>query len=321
MTSHTHPWVAEGTQRARFGISSPPASDWAVTRDFAQAVEALGFDSLWMPDHPMAAGNATWTTLATRATATRTIRLGFLVACAAYWNPVVLARAAADVDRLSGGRFVLGLGSGDAPWEFAQLGLAYPSAAERQAMLEEALQIVRPLLHGETVTYRGECFRTEGATLAPPPVQQPWVPILVAGGGERTTLKFAAEYGDACNLGAASWAGGAFSDAGARHKFDILRQRCAEAGRPEEAVLRTGLLVASLAESAAAARAKLDTLPPPLVAFFERLPIVGTPEEAAPRVRAMLDAGFHYVIFVVFPFDSETPRLLAERVIPAVLAA
>jgi alkanesulfonate monooxygenase SsuD/methylene tetrahydromethanopterin reductase-like flavin-dependent oxidoreductase (luciferase family) len=269
----------------------------------------------------MDTGNATWTSLAARATATRTIRLGTLVACAAYWSPVVLARAAADLDRLSGGRFVLGLGSGNAPWEFAQLGLAYPPTPQRQALLEETLRIVRPLLRGEAVTCRGERFRVEGAELAPPPVQQPWVPILVAGGGERTTLRFAAEYADACNLGAASWAGGAFAAADARHKLDVLRQRCAEAGRSSEAVLSTGVVVAALAETADAARAKLDGLPPPLAAFFERLPVVGTPEEAVPRIRALLDVGFRYVIFVVFPFDAETPRLLAERVLPAVLAA
>ena len=313
-----HPWVADGARGTRFGISSPPAPDWAATREFAQTAEGLGFDSLWLPDHPMDTGNATWTTLAARAIATSTIRLGTLVACAAYWNPVVLARAAADVDRLSGGRFVLGLGSGNAPWEFANLGLDYPPAWQRQATLEEALRIVRPLLRGETVTYRGERSQVEGAVLDPPPVQQPWVPILVAGGGERTSLRFAAEYADACNLGAASWAGGVFAAADARRKFDALRRRCAEAGRAGEAVLRTGVLVASLAESAAEAQAKLVGLSPQLAAFFERLPVVGTPEEAVPRVSALLDAGFQYVIFVVFPFDFETPRLLAERVLPAV---
>jgi alkanesulfonate monooxygenase SsuD/methylene tetrahydromethanopterin reductase-like flavin-dependent oxidoreductase (luciferase family) len=215
-------------------------------------------------------------------------------------------------------RFVLGLGSGDAPWEFAELGLSYPPAAKRQAMLEETLRIVQPLLRGETLTYQGECYRAEGAALQPPPLQQPWVPILVAGGGERTTLRFVAEYGDACNLGAASWAGGTFNTAAARHKLAVLRQRCAEAGRPSESVLPTGLLVTCLAETAAAARAKLDRLPPQMVAFFEQLPVVGTPEEAMRRVRAVLDAGMRYVIFVVFPFDTETPRLLAERVLPAV---
>ena len=67
------------------------------------------------------------------------------------------------------------------------------------------------------------------------------------------------------------------------------------------------------------ARAKLNLLPPQMLAFFRQLPVVGRPKEAVPRVRAMLDAGFQYVIFVVFPFDTETPCLLAERVLPAVI--
>ena len=113
-------------------------------------------------------------------------------------------------------------------------------------------------------------------------------------------------------------AGGAFTADAVRHKLAVLGQRCAEAGRPVESILRTGLLVTFLAESPAAARAKFNGLPPDLRAFFEHLPVVGTPEDAIQRVQATLDAGFQYVIFIVFPFDPETLRLLAERVIPAV---
>jgi alkanesulfonate monooxygenase SsuD/methylene tetrahydromethanopterin reductase-like flavin-dependent oxidoreductase (luciferase family) len=211
MTTAIHPWVSAGGNRLRFGIEFRPQPDWGATRDFAQTAEALGFDSLWIPDHPGVGGNATWTTLAALATATHTIRLGPLVACAAYWNPVILARAAADVDRLSGGRMVLGLGSGDLLPEFAQLGIAWPAASARQARLEETLRIVRPLLRGEMVSFSGTYVQAEGAVLDPPPLQQPSVPILVAGGGERTTLRYVAEYADACNLGAVGWAGGAFT--------------------------------------------------------------------------------------------------------------
>src|SRR5215208_8501718 len=185
-TTPVHPWVSAGSDRLRVGIEFAPQPDWGATRDFAQTAEGLGFDSLWIPDHPGVLGNATWTTLAALASVTTTIRLGPLVACAAYWNPVILARAAADVDRLSGGRAVLGLGSGDIPPEFAQLGLAWGSTAARQARLEETLRIVRPLLRGETVSFTGEYVQADGAVLNPPPVQQPSVPILVAGGGERT---------------------------------------------------------------------------------------------------------------------------------------
>src|SRR5215212_11362832 len=141
-----HPWVAAGTERIRFGIETAPQPDWGANRALAQMVEGLSFDSLWIPDHPGVLGNATWTTLAALAAATSTIRLGPLVACAAYWNPVILARAAADIDRFSDGRMVLGLGSGDMPHEFAQLGIAWPAGAARQARLEETLRIVRPLL-------------------------------------------------------------------------------------------------------------------------------------------------------------------------------
>src|ERR671932_1102479 len=292
-TSGAHPWAVEGAQRVRFGIFATGLADGAVVRDFAQAVEDLGFDSLWRGDHP-AFGLTGWPTLGALAEATRTLRLGTLVSCVYYWNPVVLARLAADVDRISGGRAVLGLGSGDLPHEFHQFGLTWPPVRERQAALEDALRIVRPLLRGEQVTHQGEHFRAHGAVLQPPPVQQPYVPIVVAGGGERTTLRFAAQYADASNLGAASWAGGAFTPDDARRKFAVLHRHCEEADRPYEAVLRTAVLALYLAESAAAAQAKLEGTPPVLRAFFEQLPLAGTPEDAVAHIRALVDAGFRY---------------------------
>lgn len=315
-----HPWVAEGARRVRFGINTAAAPDWGATRDFVQTAEGLGFDALMMPDHPAVLPSGTWTTLAALAAATRTIRLGTLVSCVHYWNPVVLARHAADVDRLSGGRLVLGLGSGDQPVEFRQMGMAYPPVRERQAALEEGLQILGPLLRGKAVTFQGEHFRVEGARFQTPPVQKPHVPIVVAGGGERTTLRFVARYADASNLGAASWAGGVFTHDDARHKFAVLRARCTEAGRPYEAILRTALLRLSLSESRATAEEKLAQVPPQLLAFFERLNFVGTPEEAVTHVRGLVEAGFRYIIFGMGPFDRETLQLTAERVIPAVVA-
>jgi alkanesulfonate monooxygenase SsuD/methylene tetrahydromethanopterin reductase-like flavin-dependent oxidoreductase (luciferase family) len=319
-TAGAHPWVAEGARRVRFGIITTGLAEWATVRDFAQAVEALGFDGLWLGDHP-AFGMTAWTTLPALAQATRTLRLGTLVSCVYYWHPVVLARLAADVDRLSGGRAVLGLGSGDMPREFHQLGLAWPPARERQAALEDALRIIRPLLRGEPVTYQGEHFRVNGMALTPPPVQQPYVPLLVAGGGERTTLRFAAQYADASNLGAASWAGGAFTPDDARRKFAVLREHCAAAGRPDEAVLRTGGLFLFLAETPPAAQAKLDRLPAGLRAFAERMLLAGTPEDAAAHLRGLVEAGFRYLICAVPTSDQETLQLLAQRVVPAVVGA
>lgn len=231
----------------------------------------------------------------------------------------MIARATADIDLLSGGRAVLGLGSGDMPHEFAQIGIDWAAGPARQAALEEALQIVHPVLPGESIMHHGPHFRAEGAVLNPSPVQQPWVPILVAGGGEKTTLRFAAHYADASNLGAVSWAGGAFTPDDARRKLAILDRHLIDVGRPREAVLRSGLLAAFLAEDPAAARAKFASMPPFIASFFEHLPVVGTPAEAVPRLQSMVDAGFRYVIFIVRPGDEETLRLLAEAVIPAVM--
>jgi alkanesulfonate monooxygenase SsuD/methylene tetrahydromethanopterin reductase-like flavin-dependent oxidoreductase (luciferase family) len=106
------------------------------------------------------------------------------VACAHYRHPLMLARQAADVDRVSGGRLVLGLGIGDAPREFAQLGLHYGKARERQGLLEELLRVLPALWAGESVTFEGRHLRLAEAKLSPGPLQRPWVPIMVAGGGE-----------------------------------------------------------------------------------------------------------------------------------------
>src|SRR5579884_237616 len=186
LESSVHPWVSDGAQRIRFGISAGSQS-WPELRDLAQMAEGLGFDSFWRVDHPML-GHDSWTTLAALATVTRTIRLGTHVSCVAYRPPVLLARMAADIDAISNGRLVLGLGSGDMPREFQQMGLLYPTVQERQAALEEAIRIIRPLLRGETVTFTGTHYQADGAVLRPPPVQQPYIPLFIGGGGERTTL-------------------------------------------------------------------------------------------------------------------------------------
>ncbi|HEY7093501.1 MAG TPA: LLM class flavin-dependent oxidoreductase [Ktedonobacterales bacterium] len=323
-----HPWVAEGQSRIRFGVNGARGLDWLARRDLVQTLESLGFDSYLLPDHPLSLGTATWTTLAALAEATSTIRLGTLVSCVYYWNPVVLARAAADVDRISDGRVVLGLGSRDREQEFQQLGVPYPPAPERQAALEEAIQIVRPLLRGQTVQYQGQHFRANEAVLHPPPLQQPHIPLLIAGGGERTSLRFAAQYADASNLGASSWAGGAFGSEGAQHKLAVLRRHCEELGRSYDSLLPTCLVGMVLTENAEELPAKLDQIAPWYLSFMQQLFVTGTPEEAIAWLRARVAVGFRYFFVAFAPlgtgseeavFDNETLDLLVKRVIPAVI--
>jgi alkanesulfonate monooxygenase SsuD/methylene tetrahydromethanopterin reductase-like flavin-dependent oxidoreductase (luciferase family) len=314
-----HPWVAEGINGPRFGVQMNVLPDWGATRDFAQAAEGLGFDALWRADHPAMSSSAPWTSLAALAEATRTIRLGTLVSCVYYWNPMLVARMVADIDRIAGGRMVVGLGSGNMPPEFRQLGLEFPPPAERHAALGEALQIIQPLLRGERVSVRGARFSAEDAALMPPPIQQPYVPLLLGGGGERGTLDLVARYADAINLGPAPWAGGVRTSDDAERKFGVLRQRCAEAGRPFESVLRTTMIGLCLSHSPGTLQEKLDRVPPPALDLFRQGAVIGSPDDAARRVQALVETGFQYVIFLVFAFDQETLRLVAEQVVPAVL--
>src|SRR5258708_2398776 len=206
-TRTVHPWVAAHAGRTGFGIQLPPNADFATAKEIALAAEQVGFETLWIPDHPVL-GSDSWTRLAGLAEATKRIRLGTMVSCVYYRNPVQLARTVADVDLISGGRVVLGIGSGDLPLEFEQMGLTFPPPAERAAVLEEALQVVPPPLRGEEVHFAGDHFQVNGAALRPPAAQQPYVPVLVAGGGAKTTLRLTARYADANNMAAASWAGG-----------------------------------------------------------------------------------------------------------------
>jgi alkanesulfonate monooxygenase SsuD/methylene tetrahydromethanopterin reductase-like flavin-dependent oxidoreductase (luciferase family) len=339
----THPWVEEGVRRVRFGVDGGGAhGDWSALLDWAQMVEDLGFDSFWINDHTTLSWRDCWTALAAVAVKTHRIRLGSLVSCVFYRPPALLARMAADVDRLSGGRLVLGLGVGDAPFEFAELGLEYPRLPERQSVLAETVEIVRGLWSEAPFTFEGKHFHLNEAKMTPGPLQQPRVPILIAGGGERVTLGQVARYADASNFGASAVTGSAWSLDDVCRKYEALRAHCAASNRPYESVLRTFAASLVLAETPDEVSRKLDAssgamprdeaprvsgMPREVRTFYnipgpERIPLLkvaGTPEEAVPYLQALIDAGVQYVI--VPGGDAETVRLMAEQVVPKLLAA
>jgi len=317
-----HPWVAEAAQRVRFGIDGggPPGGLPALV-DWAQTVEDLGFDSLWVGDHTTG-GFDCWTALAALAVRTRRLRLGPLVSCVYYRPPALLARQAADVDAVSGGRLVLGLGVGDIPTEFAQLGLRYPPVPERQAALAETVEIVRGLWSGTPFTFEGAHFRVAAAAIRLGRVQAPRVPLLIAGGGERVTLAQVARYADASNFGPTGATGSAWGTEEVRRRYAALREHCARVGRPYESVLRTFWCPLILAETDAGVQAKVEARAagPPLVeappveaprvpgmprelhTHFNmpgRIPLIivaGTPEEITAHFRALVDAGVQYIM-------------------------
>ena len=317
----THPWVAAGQGKIRFGVAQVTAlDDWSAFLEVVQAAEALGFDSYWTYDHPTF-GFDCWTTLSAVAAVTRTMRVGTMTTCVYYRNAALLARMAADVDRISNGRLVLGLGIGDDTHEFEQLGIAAPPVSERQQGLEEAVQIIDGLWREPTFTLRGKQFQAHGASAAPGP-QQPRVPLMIAGGGERVTLHQVAQYADVANMAASALAGNAFTLDDVRRKYAALQRHCEAIGRPYESVLRSFLnLPVILAETHAAAEAKAATMPPQLRDLFQTSLLAATPAEAIEHYRSLVAAGAQYFMASLWGHDLETLHLLAEKVIPAVNAA
>lgn len=318
----SHPWVTAGRETIRFGFGQiGPLDDWSAYLQVVRLAEELGFDSYWTYDHPTR-GAECWASLAAVASATTKIRLGPLPSCIYYRNPVVLARAAAEVDRISRGRLVLGLGIGDDAPEFAALGLSFPSVRDRQQALEETIQMLHGLWGEQPFTYQGAHFQVAGVRVAPGPLQQPHVPLLIAGGGERVTLRQVAQYGDVCNFGAHAWGGGAYSLDDVRHKYEVLRHHCEAVGRPYEAILRTYLNIpVVLGKTRTAVQAKLDTIPPRVREHFQTSQLAATPEEAIAHFRGLAAAGVQYFVVAVWGHDLETVRLLGQQVLPQVARA
>jgi alkanesulfonate monooxygenase SsuD/methylene tetrahydromethanopterin reductase-like flavin-dependent oxidoreductase (luciferase family) len=331
-----HPWVAAATAGPRFGVGLGPQT-LPDCIGFVQLAEQLGFDSYWANDHPTRTADP-WTVLTALAATTKKIRLGSLVSCVYYRNPVALARQAADVDRLSEGRLVLGLGIGDDAREFGQLGLPFPPPAQRHEALAESIEVITRLWSDPPVTYRGKHFQINNAELAGPgPVQRPHVPILIGGGGERTTLKQVARYADVSNFGEHEWVGRATTGDDVTRKFRALRAHCSTLGRPFSSILRSHVAIfLVLAETQIALDRKVDVLARHgdisrygAVAFSDgtdlapTLPddlraslIACTPRQLVDRYRSLMALGMQYFIALVYGDDLETLHLLSQAVIP-----
>lgn len=215
----------------------------------ARTADEAGFASLWVMDHffqidivgpPETDMLEGYSTLAYVAALTTKLRLGTMVTGVTYRHPGILAKTAATLDVLSGGRAYLGIGAAWYEREHRGLGVPFPPLTERFARLEETLQIARQMWSPDNGPFRGEHYQLEETLCVPQPQSRPGLPILIGGLGERKTLRLVAQYADACNL---------FDHIGVEgleNKLRVLREHCADLDRDYDEIERTSLGTAEL---------------------------------------------------------------------------
>ena len=180
---------------------------WAVMRDLAAYADDSAWDSVWVYDHfhtvPMPTDEATheaWSLMSAYAATTSRVKLGQMCTAMSYRNPVYLAKVAATADIISGGRIQMGIGGGWYEHEWRAYGYGFPSAGVRLGRLDEGVQIMRDAWRDGKVSFTGKHYQVDGAIVAPKPLQDNGIPLWIAGGGEKKTLRIAAKYAQYTNF-------------------------------------------------------------------------------------------------------------------------
>ena len=235
-----------------------PADAWARTLELAKQAEALGFEALWLFDHFHTVPHPTdeitfesFSVLTALAMVTERVRLGHMVICTGFRNPALTAKMASTIDVISGGRFELGIGAGWKEEEWRAYGYGFPTIGERMGALGDHLEIIRAMFASGRATYEGQYARVRGAINIPKGLQEPGIPIIVGGNGERVTAGYAIRYADELNY--------VFLPAAEiRKRIGAVRARCETEGR-DPASLRFSLYARD-EEMREAGQARIDTL-------------------------------------------------------------
>src|SRR5688500_17284400 len=277
-------FVPQGWKMELVSIEDPQAK-WAKAVEVAKLAEDLGLDSLWVYDHfhnvPVPAHETLfecWTTLAAISQVTSRIKLGQMVGCAPYRTPSLLAKITSNIDVMSGGRLIWGIGAGWYEHEFRGYGYPFLKASDRIGVLRETVEIVKAMWSEPDVTYDGKHFQLAGAQCDPKPVQTPHPQILIGGGGEQLTLRVVARHADASNFGGKphEWAA----------KAEVLKGHCADVGRDYDEIQKTWspeiFIRETEAEVTAAGSRSFWGEP---VESWTAGNLVGTPDQVAARIQ------------------------------------
>ena len=288
---------------------------WADQRKFSKSIEDLGFDGLAVPDHLMTGdGSGTMectATLAALAAETSDVYLYPKTINNPLRHGPLLAKIAATIDEISGGRLKLGMGAGWKDDEAIAYGYEWPSAAERLRELEETLEILKGMWTNEKFSYDGKYYSVDEAVCSPHPVQDPYPTIMVGGGGEQFTLRIAAKHADTWNF----WGSLEVME----RKLSILSDHCATYGTDYGGIQKSWFARCVIRETEEEVDALLEQVP---MFREENLDdsehhLVGTPEEVVTDIERYTDLGIEEIVteFIDFP-GTEGARLFAEQVIP-----
>ena len=303
---------------------------WERWRRIARATEELGFASLWRSDHFFSLMGdrrqpalETWVSLALAAQETHRVRFGPLVCSMTFRHPALLARMAAQIDVLSGGRLEMGVGAGWNVPEHEAFGLPFPSIGTRMDMLEEGIQVMRALWGDGPASFEGRHYQLREAVCYPKPAQSP-LPLVVGGTGERRTLRIVARYAD-------HWNAVAVNAQVFAAKRAVLERHCAEVGRDPGSIRRslmTGFVVGRDASEVrehlrriggGARRLRSDDPDMALEQLQKAGWLVGTPAQVVEQLAAYRDAGVQE--FMLQHHDQENfavLELIAREILPLV---
>lgn len=322
-------FIPQGWRLDLVGI--PVENQWATMRDLAERADAGAWDSIWVYDHfhtvPIPTDEATheaWTLMAAIAASTSRVKLGQMCTAMSYRNPAYLAKVAATTDVISGGRVQMGIGGGWYEHEWRAYGYGFPSAGVRLARLDEGVQIMRDAWRDGRVTFEGKHYQVNDAIVAPKPLQPGGIPLWIAGGGEKVTLKIAAKYARYTNFSASL-------DEFAR-KSEILAGHCRDVGTDYRAIVRSanvnaivGTSEADFTQRAKRVRDRLagvcgDAAADAMMAMNDDPGnATGTPQRVIERMTKLRDLGCEYLIcyFPEAAYDRTGIELFEREVIPA----
>lgn len=303
----------------RFGWHMPSCPvDGSSAADFLDQLQrALAhlqphFDSVWVDDHVVP--GSSWlpndtpyleclTTIAYLAPLYPHLQFGTSVLCQSYRNPALMAKMTANLQWLTGGRFLFGIGAGWMQEEYQAYHFDFPTASARVDQMEEAIQIVKRLWTQSPASFAGKYYQIDNAYCAPLP--DPIPPILIGGGGEQKTLRVVARYANWWNL-----PGGTLENYA--HKLDVLRQHCQAVGRNFDEIVKTWSPEAiAIAATESAAQQIAATSP------YKKDVIIGTPRQVAEQLKPFVDLGVERLIIRIIDFPAPTGLdLFVQEVIP-----